>query len=78
MVLSALQQAALPAGGEEPSLDRLKRDPECTTDPYSGNRLLMKQAPSGWIVYSVGRDGKDDGGAIGAPYKDIGAGLPPP
>ena len=35
-------------------------------DPFSGEPLKYKRTRGGWIVYSVGEDGKDDGG-IGDP-----------
>jgi len=35
---------------------------EVPTDPFSGNPLIYRKTPSGFIVYSVGLNGKDDGG----------------
>lgn len=35
---------------------------EVPTDPFSGNPLIYRKTPSGFIVYSVGSNGKDDGG----------------
>jgi hypothetical protein len=34
------------------------------TDPFSGNNLLYKKDDNGYLIYSVGANGKDDGGAI--------------
>jgi hypothetical protein len=31
-------------------------------DPYSSGPLLIRADPQGWTVYSVGSDGRDDGG----------------
>jgi hypothetical protein len=31
-------------------------------DPYTGQPLRYKQLAKGYVVYSVGEDGKDDGG----------------
>jgi hypothetical protein len=31
-------------------------------DPYSSSPLLVRVGPQGWTVYSVGPDGRDDGG----------------
>jgi hypothetical protein len=42
-------------------------------DPYSGQRLQIKRLPDGWLIYSVGRNLKDDGGTLD-PFKDIGFG----
>lgn len=33
-------------------------------DPYSGNRLCYRKLSDGIVVYSVGKDGKDDGGDV--------------
>jgi len=35
---------------------------EVPTDPFSGKSLIYRKTPSGFIVYSVGSNGKDDGG----------------
>jgi len=35
---------------------------EVPTDPFSGKPLIYRRTPSGFIVYSVGSNGKDDGG----------------
>ena len=31
-----------------------------TTDPFSGNPLIMKQTAQGWVIYSVFENGTDD------------------
>lgn len=33
-------------------------------DPYSGNSFLFKRDSNGYLIYSVGDNGKDDGGVI--------------
>ena len=33
-------------------------------DPFSGNDLLFKRDDNGYLIYSVGVNGKDDGGAL--------------
>ena len=58
-------------------IERLGLDKRFTTDPYTGSPLLTKKTPQGWTVYSVGRNGTDDGGSIGSPYDDVGAGTVP-
>ena len=35
---------------------------EAPIDPFSGKPLIYRRTPSGFIVYSVGSNGKDDGG----------------
>jgi hypothetical protein len=57
------------AHGDWPqSLDQLVPDylAAVPTDPFSGNPLLFIRRANGVIVYSVGEDGKDDGGAVDA------------
>jgi hypothetical protein len=44
--------------------------PEIPADPYTGRPLLSKQVPDGLAIYSVGRNGVDDGGALLA-EKDV-------
>lgn len=56
------------------NIDQLGLDKRFITDPYTGDSLLTKKTPQGWTVYSVGRNGKDDGGNIGSPFNDVGAG----
>ena len=48
------------------------------TDPYTGESLHVKKTPQGWLVYSVGRNLKDDGGKVEDPTNgDVGVGPPP-
>ncbi len=50
---------------------------EETIDPFTGQPLLMKKLPEGWIIYSVGPDLKDDGGKV-EDLSDVGLGPVPP
>jgi hypothetical protein len=45
-------------------------------DPYNGQPMRLKATPDGWVVYSVGTNGRDDGGSnVGAPLDpDVGLG----
>jgi hypothetical protein len=36
--------------------------PAIPTDPFDGHSLRYKKLAKGYVVYSVGEDGKDDGG----------------
>ena len=56
---------------EDASLDELDLPAEVLTDPFTGDPLLLKQTEEGWIVYSVGADGKDDGGDL-RKVRDVG------
>ena len=57
----ALFQPA-PGGDRVPPLGDLGLPSDATTDPFDGEPLRVKNAPRGWMVYSVGRNGVDDGG----------------
>jgi hypothetical protein len=77
-VLNALQALPESEQGQEPKLSDLHLPREATIDPFTGNELLVKRLPVGWLVYSVGRNLKDDGGAL-ADDSDTGVGpLPTP
>ena len=55
----------------------LKLPEEETIDPFSGKPLAMKKLPDGWVIYSVGKDLKDDGGKVDD-HSDFGLGPVPP
>jgi hypothetical protein len=55
-------------------LTELKLPTQMTMDPYTGDPLLIKQTEAGPIVYSVGRNQKDDGGKLGDELEDVGVG----
>jgi hypothetical protein len=57
-------QNQLPDGLEELTPLLLSKGP---MDPFSGMKLKYKKLPSGYVVYSIGRNRKDDGG-IGETY----------
>jgi hypothetical protein len=44
-----------------------------TLDPFSGKPLVVKRIEDGWMVYSVGENGIDDGGSF-VDQKDWGLG----
>lgn len=75
-VYNALQQFAETNGHEANGLGELNLPAEATTDPFTGQPLIVKQTDGGWIVYSVGKDGVDDGGNF-EEAKDNGIGLFP-
>jgi hypothetical protein len=39
---------------------------EVPLDPFTGTPLLFKKQPEGLVIYSVGPDGRDDGGRFDA------------
>ena len=72
-VLNALQQYATEQGAEATGLVDLKLPAEAIKDPFTGKPLIAKLVDGKWLVYSVGKDGVDDGGNF-AKYKDVGFG----
>jgi hypothetical protein len=76
-VLSAIQARVPPGSGQVPSLGDLGLPAEATTDPYNGEPLRVQRVPRGWMVYSVGSNGIDDGGQLER-AADIGVGPPGP
>ena len=80
-VLNALQ-THVPAGSNTvPKLADLGLPVETTMDPYTYPRkpLHVKKLPQGWLVYSVGPNGQDDGGKVSDSYSNTGdTGVGPP
>jgi hypothetical protein len=75
-VLNAMQAFADANGRNAHGLHELKLPVDATIDPFSGAPLIVKHTDRGWVVYSVYRDGKDDGGEIRNFTKDAGIGPP--
>lgn len=75
-VLNAVQRR-VEQGVAEPRLSDLGLPAAATTDPFTGKPLRLKKLPAGWLVYSVGKDLKDNGGEI-AEDRDVGVGPPRP
>lgn len=73
-VFNALQQFALKNGREANGLEELDLPAETMIDPFSGKPLVVKHTDDGWLVYSVGKNGDDDGGDFDE-YKDVGVGA---
>jgi hypothetical protein len=73
-VLSRCETQAMETAAETLPLEALGLEDKFTTDPFTGQRLRTSLTPEGWIIYSVGRNAKDDGGRDQAPADDIRAG----
>ncbi len=60
----AIRAYSLQRGRKPAKLDDLVPDylPEVPKDPFSGKELVYRVTPTGYLLYSVGVDGKDDGG----------------
>ncbi len=76
----ACERYRLATGAWPKSLTDLQPDylKEIPLDPYTGQALLFRQLPDGVVIYSVGVNGVDDGGAvlaIGGSPKDRGVKL---
>ncbi len=75
-VVNALGAYRQRTGKEAESIDRLSLPHGAIIDPCTGTPLGMKKTDAGWIVYSVYRNGEDDGGKY---HPDDGAwGFGPP
>lgn len=73
-VLNALQARLPPGSNQVPKLTELGLPPEATTDPFNGEPLKIKRLPDGWLIYSVGANLQDDGGAKLDGQSDAGVG----
>ncbi len=77
-VLNALQMRVPSGSNKVPKLGELGLPTETTIDPFTGEPLKVKRTPRGWLVYSVGRNFKDDGGKLDDPTTgDVGVGPLP-
>ena len=63
-VYNALRQFDAEQGREAEGLDELDLPKEATIDPFSGQPLQLKRTDDSWLIYSVGKDGVDDGGSF--------------
>ncbi|MEM8944578.1 MAG: hypothetical protein AAGD11_05280 [Planctomycetota bacterium] len=70
-LLNILQREENQTKQNELELIHLGLPPDAILDPFDGQQLHVKRLSGGWLIYSVGRNLKDDGGAIG-PFLDVG------
>jgi hypothetical protein len=70
-IFVALREFADANGRDASGMAEIKAPLYFTMDPFDGQPLRMKHTPAGWIVYSVHRDRKDDGGDFKG-FKDAG------
>jgi hypothetical protein len=79
-ILNVLTQRVSDNPDSSANLTDLGLPADATTDPYNGKPLIVRREPNGWLIYSVGQNGQDDGGRIhdSAPggYLDVGLGPP--
>ncbi len=72
-VFNALQDYVEENETAKPALTDLGLPAKVTTDPYTGKPLTMKKLPEGWLIYSVGKNLKDDSGSL-EDEQDVGVG----
>jgi hypothetical protein len=61
-IFNALAEFRTENDREAAGLAELDLPAAATIDPHSRKPLLLKNTPDGWVVYSVMKDGADDGG----------------
>lgn len=61
-IFNAMQQFAEMNGREATGLAELELPKDAMIDPFSGKPLIAKHTDDGWLVYSVMKNGVDDGG----------------
>ena len=61
-VVNALGEYRDRTGKEAESIEQLSLPREAIIDPCTGKPLRIKKTDAGWIVYSLYRNGEDDGG----------------
>ncbi len=61
-VLNAIQSYKQIQGKEAAAIGDLDLSHSATIDPFSGEPLKLKMTDDGWVVYSVMKNGVDDGG----------------
>jgi hypothetical protein len=74
-VLNAMEAYKQRNGADAKSIVDLGLPADATIDLWTGEPLLIKRTDSGWIVYSTGANGADDGGIVEA--KDRAGWAPP-
>ncbi len=72
-VLNAVQMHVDRTGVSDPKLTDLGLPADTIVDPYDGKSLRIKKAGESWIVYSIGKNLKDDGGQL-EHFQDVGVG----
>jgi hypothetical protein len=63
-------------GATTPPLSRGSVGGEASVDPFTGAPLLFVRQNNGFVVYSVGANGKDDGGSVDIPANGRAPNIP--
>jgi len=61
-IINALQVKVPADSNKIPTMAELGLPDEVGVDPFNGKPMIIKKLPKGWLVYSVGKNLKDDGG----------------
>ncbi len=81
-IINALQVKAPADSDKVPTMAELGLPDEVGVDPFNGKPMIIKKLPKGWLVYSVGKNLKDDSGKFGTsgenPPLDVGFGPKTP
>lgn len=72
-VLIALLGRDVPSAPPPADLTELGLPKDATTDPFGGGPLIVTNTPRGWKIYSVGANGRDEGGKLDG-HSDVGVG----
>lgn len=59
-----LKEGTYPTGGSLPSIELMPEDPDLTTDPFTGEQILVASDDDTLTIYSVGSNETDDGGDV--------------
>ncbi len=76
-ILNAIVRRDQAGDQTEPELAALGLPADVLEDPYSGESLLVKKLPDGWVIYSVGQKLTDGGGTNLGGQSDQDVGLGP-
>jgi hypothetical protein len=76
-VFNALRVYAEKHEREARGLADLEMREDAAMDPVTERPLIVKRTENGWLVYGVGKNGLDDGGAVHDEMKDYGVGPKP-
>lgn len=74
-IFNAMRQFEEKNGREAANLEEIGLPEDATTDPFNGEPLKRKKTKDGWVIYTVMRDGVDDGGDFMG-LKDFGVAPP--
>lgn len=69
-IINALQVKVPADSNKIPTMAELGLPDETGVDPFNGKPMIIKKLAQGWLVYSVGKNLKDDGGILDSDSSD--------